>query len=211
MGFRKIAIGIIAVAWLGVTAFNAVGQESDDLELSAEDNTLTESTGPVYYESHAGDFNIRFPGGCAKTIERIPIDPDPDVEKDFILVAVHVFCDREGFSGEGCSVTAYVDDDVDTEPSVDSGFVGARVQAVLATFKANVVTQKPYHLVIEDGPMMDGVDVLATGPENKGQIWVRGLLVEGDAYILTAWRSDGPLALDQDFVSFFESFRAHGS
>ncbi|MBU8869777.1 MAG: hypothetical protein KOO60_02770 [Gemmatimonadales bacterium] len=223
MIFMQVIIGVLAAAWMAGATDNGsepiVGQETgpvaeqapDEPEISIEGNTLTESTKPVFFESYAGDFNIRFPGGCAKTRERIPVDDNPDVEKNHLQIATHVFCDRQGYSGEGCSVTAYVDDDLNAEPSADVSFVTRRVQAVLAKFGSKVIDQKPFHEIIEGGPRMEGLDVLASGPENKGQIWVRGLLVEGDVYILTAWRSQGQLALDPEFTAFFDSFRPHGS
>lgn len=222
MVFWKLIMGIVAVAWLGSAgqvagqaaeqnAEENIGQSTSESDSStAEENPVTESTRPVFFESYAGDFNITFPSGCAKTRERIPVDDSPDVQKSTLPMAVHVFCDRQGHTGEGCSVSAYVDHDLNADPSGDPSFVMNRVQAILNKYGVGIFQQKPYHEVIENGPRLEGVDVLATDSENKGQVWVRGLLVEGDVYILAAWRSQGQLALDPEYVAFFDSFRPHG-
>lgn len=205
MTHRRVSTIVLAALWLaGVAAF---AQEAD--EPSPPDNAVTETTGQVYYESAAGDFVVRFPSGCARLHERTPIEDWMENEESAPQMTIHVFCDRAERRGEGFSVTAYVDEDLDNGQPADPQFVVVRVEAVLAEYGVQIVKQKPYHVVVEDGPRMEGLDVLATDAEKLGQVWVRGLLVEGDVYLLVAWRVDGELAFDPEVVDFFDSFRAH--
>ena len=178
------------------------------LEDVKSNNTLTEITGSVFYESVAGDFEIRLPSGCSSYRERIPSGSAGD-DIEMVRMALFMYCDREGRTNEGCSVAAYVDTDLDSGTPASPEFVHARIQSVLQKYGAHVVNQRQYRRVLEDGPLMEGVDVLATDAQSQGQVWIRGLLVEGDVYLLTAWRMVGQLAEDPEIVEFFESFRAH--
>ncbi len=206
-----ILIGIVltlTAVWAGAQDTEAEAPK-DDLDGVDSNNELIEVTGPVLYESAAGDFSVRFPPGCATYRERTMDQESLPEDYDLVSMTVYTYCDRKGRSNEGCSVAAYVDRDLEDGPPADSGFVLQRTQAVLKQYGVQVLHQKPYHRELKDGPTLEGVDVLATDPDKTGQVWVRGLLVEGDVYMLTAWRAHGALATDPDFVHFFESFRPH--
>ena len=41
-------------------------------------------------------------------------------------------------------------------------------------------------------------------------VWIRGLLVEGDVYILAAWNKQGGVWGNPDYVDFFNSFQPWG-
>ena len=212
MFFRLLITVILVVVVSGPGS--AVGQEKDQdpafPQVEVEGNSLTDSKGPVGFSSFEGDFKVRFPGGCSMLRERTLADDFLETDEGPVRLTVHAFCNRQGRQGEGCSVTAYVDENLDAGPPADVDFVLKRVENILRKYGAKVLDQQPYHVAVEDGPFIEGVDVLAADPGNKGQVWVRGLLIEGDVYILAAWRAKGQVATDPEFVAFFDSFKAHG-
>ena len=174
------------------------------------DNDLRDVTGPVLYESADGDYQITLPPGCAIYRERRPQSADfEDDGQTQLTLTVYTYCDRSGYSNEGCSITAFVDQDLDRGPAADPGFVMNQIESTLQTFGVEILRQQPYRRQVTDGPLMEGLDVLAADPDRTGQVWVRGLLVEGDVYVLTAWRAHGELQNDPDFIRFFNSFAAH--
>lgn len=179
------------------------------LEIPQSDNEMREVTGSVLYESAEGDYSVTLPSGCAMYRERRTNPGSLDEDSDALVMTIFTYCDRKGYSNEGCSVAAYVDQDLDAGPPADPGFVLTRVQAILQEYGVEILQQKPYRRQVPDGPLMEGVDVLAADPDRTGQVWVRGLLVEGDVYLLVAWRAHGQLHVDPDYVNFFESFVAH--
>ena len=213
MIFRLLCIGTLTAAWLGCAGAvlgQAADQGSEEPEIRSLDNPVTETTDSVRYQSLEGDFEILFPRGCSKIKERTPSGGFAEDTGGLLKMTVNVFCDRRNYTGEGCAVTAYIDPDLVAGPPADPAFVLERVRAILESFGVRMLDQKPYRQVVENGPLIEGVDVLAADPENKGQVWVRGLLIEGDVYLLVAWRTEGQLAADPDYVAFFDSFRAHG-
>lgn len=196
------ALGLLLGGAGGVGA--QIGPNEDPLDRIRSDNDLTPTTRPVNYASEEGDFEVVFPGGCAKIRTRIPNSFRDDDQK-----VVHAFCDRDGREGEGCSVTAWLNVRTPAGGPPRPTNVIDRIQQMLNQFGVQASRQKPIRYETEYGALIEGVDVLADNPDGSGQVWVRGLLVEGDIYLLTAWRAAGPLAEDQDFIAFFGSFRAH--
>ena len=61
-------------------------------------------------------------------------------------------------------------------------------------------------LELEDGRRFEGLDLLAVDERNVGQVWLRGVLSEGDIYVLAAWKLAGGLFDDPDYQEFFNSF-----
>lgn len=200
---------IVAGLVLGLTAGGATAQPDTSAIEATPDNPLREVTGPVKYDSAIGDYSVTLPPGCATYRERMMDVAGAPEGHDALLMTVYTYCDRQGYSNEGCSVAAYVDQDYEAGPPADPGFVLQRVQAILQEYGVEILQQKPYRRQVPEGPLMEGVDVLASDPDRNGQVWVRGLLVEGDVYLLTAWRTHGTLHVDPDYVNFFESFVAH--
>jgi hypothetical protein len=43
--------------------------------------------------------------------------------------------------------------------------------------------------------------------EGPGEIWIRGLLIEGDVYIFAAWNEQGGVWKNPDYIMFFNSFQ----
>ena len=41
----------------------------------------------------------------------------------------------------------------------------------------------------------------------SGEVWIRGLLVDGDIYILAAWNRRGGVWGNPDYIAFFNSFQ----
>jgi len=166
------------------------------------------SVKPVTYQNEGGDFQIIFPAGCAKLVTR---SNEPDLfggeQWDEIIQVNYVFCDRYQETGEGCSVTATFNLHSEDGSIAGSEQVIPRVEAILAQYGAEVVSQKAIMKEFGNGTMIEGVEVLARPGMGSGEVWVRGLLVEGDIYILTAWNIEGGVWKNPDYIAFFNSFQ----
>ena len=209
-----IGILVLCVSGLAGTVFGQGTEQAPDATTTGNetpDNPVTDALDPVYFDSFDGDFEVRFPGGCSRVRERIPKENAEIEAAGYLRMTVHASCDRQGYMGEGCSVTAFVDPDLGSGPPADEAFVIERIEMILKQYGVTIQEQRPYHAEPEDGPVVDGLDVLATDPDKKGQVWVRGMLIEGDVYILVAWRTMGQLAYSKDYIEFFDSFKAHSS
>jgi hypothetical protein len=93
----------------------------------------------------------------------------------------------------------------------DGGMAGpdeviARLEEQLGRFGVRVVEQSPIARELEDGRRFEGLDLLAVDERNVGQVWLRGVLSEGDIYVLAAWKLAGDLFDDPDYREFFNSF-----
>lgn len=209
MAIRLLVIAVLAPLALASVAFSPALAQAPVIG-SGNDNSVSKTIGPVQHESVEGDFSVLFPSGCGDIHERVK-DPQSGEEfKHIIQLTAGAYCERNGAEGEGCSVAAYIDTEPEIGRPANPAFVLDRVQEALQKYSAEILFQKPYRIEVPDGPLMVGVDVLASDADKKGQVWVRGLLVEGDVYVLIAWRAHGELAVDPEIVNFFESFIAHG-
>jgi len=175
----------------------AVGGEPDNL-----------SVNPVVYINEGGDFQITFPRGCGKLVTRAN---EPDLfageEWDDIVQVSYVFCDRFQKEGEGCSVKSTFNlHDKDGDMAGPEQVV-PRVESALKHFQASIVKQESVKKQFENGIQVEGVEILARPENSKGEVWIRGLLVEGDIYILTAWKDQGGLWKDPEYMMFFNSFQ----
>jgi hypothetical protein len=166
------------------------------------------SPNPVVYQNEGGDFQVVFPGGCGRLVTR---SNEPDLfggeQWDDIIQVSHVFCDRYQKAGEGCSVTATFNLQSKDGSIAGPEQVTPRVEATLAEYGANIVSQTTIQKEFENGVVIEGVEVLARPEMGKGEVWIRGLLVEGDIYILTAWNNQGGVWKNPDYITFFNSFQ----
>lgn len=167
---------------------------------------LTED--PVLYEEANGEFQILFPRGCGKIVTRAN---EPDLfggeQWEDIIQVSHVYCDRFQVEGEGCSVTAIFNSHGEDGSMAGPEQVIFRVQGVLSDFGADIVDQKAIRKEFDNGILVEGVEVMAKPEEGPGEVWIRGLLVDGDIYILAAWNKQGGAWGNRDYVSFFNSFQ----
>jgi hypothetical protein len=164
------------------------------------------SMNPQNHSSVEGDFRIIFPGGCGKLVTRIPADDAPDVDGMPAIQVIYTFCDRYQKKGEGCSVASYFN-----VTSEDGGYPGPdqvteRIITSLKLLNATIKEQAPVRKELPDGTVMEGLDVRAADASEEATVWVRGILYEGDIYIMTAWKKDGNLWYDEDYITFFNSF-----
>lgn len=177
-------------------------------KLSAPNEPENLSVKPQLYSNENGDFQITFPGGCAKLVTRAN---EPDLfggeEWDDIIQVTYVYCDRYQVQGEGCSVKATFNLHGEGGTIAGPEHVVSRVENALKHFQANVVKQDAISKKFENGILIEGVEILAKPEDGPGEVWVRGLLVEGDIYILTAWNEEGGLWKDPEYHTFFNSFQ----
>ncbi len=184
----------------------AWGQSGLPDRVGTEDNQAYLNRDPVSYVSEEGGFSVVFPTGCGKIVVKEPSDFPVDGEGNPLPVSYVTYCDRFQQKGEGCSVTAFFN-----VHGADGGPAGPpqvveRVQRMLGTMGLTVSRQKTLHRELPDGTVLEGVDVLANETAGVGESWVRGVLHNGDIFLLTAWKSDGSLATDPDYIAFFNSF-----
>lgn len=185
----------------------AWAQSAEIGTVQSTDNPLVMGQKPVAFSSEEGDFRVTFPSGCGKMVTRVPSEDPPDVDGVPAVRIVATFCDRNQQKGEGCSVTSHFNVTTAKGGYPESDQVVERVVRTLETM--NVSIQKQTHLRRElpDGTIIEGLDVFASDESGVGQTWVRGLLYEGDIFILAAWKSSGGLWGDPSYITFFNSFQ----
>ena len=210
---RKILTGYLAALCLVLTlpaVASDPAREKVDSPAQDDPSGIPEelSQDPVLFSNENGDFQILFPGGCGKIVTRAN-EPDlfgGEQWQDIIQVS-HAYCDRFQEKGEGCSVTAVFNVQGEDELMAGPEHVISRVEGVLSEFGANVVSQKAIKKDFGNGIVVEGVEVMAKPEKGPGEVWVRGLLTDGDIYILAAWNKRGGLWGNPDYVSFFSSFQ----
>lgn len=213
MNFKKTARGMLAAMILAfalpATASDpARNQDSQAVPGSTSGDPENLSVDPVLFANEGQDFQILFPGGCGKLVTRYN---EPDLfggeEWDEIIQVNHVFCDRYQKDGEGCSVTATFNLHNEDGSMAGPQHVISRVEEMLGEFGAMVVKQSALKKDFGEGVVVEGVEVWANDESGPGQVWIRGLLVDGDVYILAAWNQQGGVWDNPDYIAFFNSFQ----
>ncbi len=210
---KKIVIGFVALLLLATSLPAAASDPARDQETEPAKGPVREepekfSTDPVVYTNENGDFQITFPGGCGKLVTR---SNEPDLFGgelwDDIVQVNYVFCDRFQKDGEGCSVTATFNLHDEDGSMAGSKHVISRVESSLEQFGAKIISQQVLKKDFGNGIIAEGVDVTAKPDEGPGEVWVRGLLIDGDIYILAAWNKQGGVWKNSDYITFFNSFQ----
>ncbi len=196
--FFLIVLLLPALAW---------GQVNDSQMDVSSDNPVTIGEKPVAFSSYEGNFRITFPSGCGKVVTRVPSEELPDVDGLPAVKITATYCDRFEKKGEGCSVTSYFNVTNDEGGYPESQQVIDRVLKFLKSMSVTIQKQLPVSKEFPDGTIIEGLDVFASESSGSGQAWVRGLIYEGDIYILSAWKSTGDLWSNPEFVTFFNSFQ----
>lgn len=206
-------------AWTGVMALAIIlapvvllvpgvwAQTEGNTLTGSEENPLTPVEDSFSFASEDGDFRVIWPSGCANLRTRSPIQDDysdSDGEKEYPVI---VTCDRYGEKGEGCSVTA-----IFNVKSISGGPVGPaevipRLKKMLKSLGAQIQKQKPIRKDFGDGAVAEGIDIQAAQPQGVGQVWLRGLVVHGDVYIMAAWDLGGQVWDNPEYITFFNSFQ----
>jgi hypothetical protein len=199
----KLLILLPVLWWLGALA-PAVAQEAPAPPEEPTDLSLE----PVTFTNETQDFRVIFPSGCGKLVAR---SNEPDYWAgetwDDIIRVTTVYCDRYQVEGEGCSLNATFNLPGDDGPMAGPAQVIELVEEVLQAFSAKIVNQHIIKKEFDNGTRAEGVELFARDEMGKGEVWIRGLLVEGDIYVLTAWNEEGGLWNHPDYKAFFNSFQ----
>ena len=185
----------------------AVAQEQDPAVTGSQENPTTLSDEAIPFSSGEGEFRVVFPPGCAKLVSKTSDDQasqDPDHPN--VLVTI-TYCDRFQKKGEGCSVSSFFNVQGKDGEGAGTEQVIERIGKFLKTMKVNVNHEYPIKKMLPDSSVVQGFDVLASDPAGVGQAWIRGLLYQGDIYVMSAWNSSGGLWDDPEFQNFFNSFQ----
>jgi hypothetical protein len=202
---NKLGILVAAVLLGAVLAGGngLAGVKSPTLS-SSDENPLMPMDRPFDFTSQEGDFQITWPGGCGKLRTRSLVDDGTSQDKEH---PVFVSCDRNGEEGEGCSVSVLFNvKGADGGPAGPAEVV-ARMESMLVKFGAEIKRQAPLKKDFGDGLVVEGLDLQAAQTGGAGQVWLRGLLVYGDIYILAAWDLGGQLWGNPEYATFFNSFK----
>ncbi|HPF69737.1 MAG TPA: hypothetical protein PLQ13_03625 [Candidatus Krumholzibacteria bacterium] len=194
----KTVIIIAAAALLAVAP--ASGQVS-----GTGDNAPELITAPYDYRSEQGQFSVTWPSGCGE-LRRREYPGDPKADPFERVSGYSVSCDQNKEHGRGCAVSV-----VWNEKSADGGMPGpeqviARMEEHMRTLGVTIVRQQPIGRELADGTRIEGLEIQAARPDGAGQAWLRGLLYQGDIFLLSAWKLEGGLWDDPEFQQFFDSF-----
>ena len=179
----------------------------DEMQKST-DNRLQPAEGPVKFASEEGAFTVIFPSGCAKVATRMKDDPlSGGGPMGARFSTVFVFCDRNEEKGEGASVTSlFFNRDLEDNLATPDDVI-EQLKYMLEQYGAQVVKQTPIRKQLDEDHFIEGLELLAQSPDGKSHVWLRGLLDNGDIFILAAWKVDGGLWDDPEYAAFFNSFK----
>ncbi len=204
---RPLNLILLLTFVLGLLAGTAAAQDQVKGITGDPDNPLTPINQSFQYTSDDGDFRVIWPSGCSSLKTRSPAEENFTETGEPGEFPVMVVCDRYGKEGQGCSVTALFNAQSQDGGPVGPAEVTNRVENLLREFGAEIKRQSPLQKDFGDGLMVTGLDVLAAQSGGSGQVWVRGLLVRGDIYIMAAWDLGGNLWDDPEYANFFNSFQ----
>ena len=162
-------------------------------------------TEPYEYVSDKGEFKVTWPSGCGELTRREKVS-DPDVDPFDEVFVYNVYCDQRGQHGVGCGIMVIFNlKDADGGPAGPTEVV-ARLEEHMKLLGVNVEKQHPIRREMPDGTVVEGLEIRAREPEGAGEAWMRGLLHQGDVFLLSAWNMSGGLFGDPEFLTFFNSF-----
>ncbi|MGD9546613.1 MAG: hypothetical protein AB7V45_03595 [Candidatus Krumholzibacteriia bacterium] len=195
---------LATAALLGAASATA----TDPQITTTSDNATVDQNNPYLYSSSLGDFRVMMPTGCAKVKQLYNEqdqlgDDDPDIEA---VQVIAVTCDRFEEQGQGCSVTAFFNLTDGRGGPAGPNEVTRQLRKVLKQMDALVTSEQFISGEFGPGRQGEGVDVRATSGDGVGEVWLRGLLVEGAVYLLSAWDVEGGLWDDPLIQQFFNSF-----
>ena len=162
-------------------------------------------TEPYEYVSQKGEFKVTWPSGCGE-LRRRENDGNPDVDPFERVVIFNVYCDQNGQHGVGCQVTAVFNLQGEDGAPAGPPQVVREMEEQMKTLGVNIERQQPIRREMPDGTVVEGLEILAREPEGSGEAWLRGLIHEGDVFLLSAWNMSGGLFADPEYQAFFNSF-----
>jgi hypothetical protein len=153
---------------------------------------------PGYGQDHAeAGFHVFWPSGCAGVKEQVSARPTEYAQREWVYTCTHPDDLRHGVRVLRMQEAS---DEHGNPPH--PRFVVGLVQDHLALFSVRVIRQRP----LEFGGFQ-GVDVHGQEPDGAGEVWVRGLLLGTDVFILMAWNRAGGVFENPEIHRFFDSFR----
>jgi len=191
-----LAVG--AVAAMGSDTRPAIGGKDGQ-------NAPRLLTEPYEYTSDEGGFKVMWPSGCGELRRREP-NYDPDADPFEIVYVSNVYCDQFGQHGRGCAVTSIVNLKGPDGGPPGPAEVVSRMEEHMQTLSVNVVKQTAVQKAMPNGTVIEGLDIRAKPPNSGGEAWLRGLLYEGQIFLLSAWNIEGELWEDPEIQAFFNSF-----
>ena len=160
----------------------------------------------VTFRSPEDDFTVDFPEGCDRiraTAPSMTQQQDSLSEQDVL----YAYCDRGKEPGQGASVTVFYAMTAEDGRSAGPADVVELIGKALVAKGVQVVHQTEIEKEFPGGALAEGTDIFAQEPGGAGQVWIRGLLVDGVIYLLEAWNQAGGLWEDPDYQNFFNSFK----
>ncbi len=197
MTARILVVILLAGLWAAAAAAQTVGGNDPNRPELVQD--------PYEYVSSKGEFKVTWPSGCGELTRRETAD-NPDVDPFEQVLVFNVYCDQNGRHGVGCAVTS-----IFNLKGQDGGMPGppeviSRLEDQMKSLGVRIVRQQPIRKELPDGSVVEGLDIQAKEPEGPGEAWLRGLLHDGDVFLLSAWKVTGGLWGDAEFQDFFSSF-----
>ncbi len=184
----------------------ATASGTDPLVTTTSDNPTFDQNEPYLYSSTLGDFRVMMPTGCAQ-VRQLYNEQEGDDAPDIDAVQVlAVTCDRFEEKGKGCSVTAFFNLTDGRGGPAGPSEVTRQVRKVLKQMDAWVKSEQFISGEFAPGRKGEGIDVRAASGDGVGEVWLRGLLVDGAVYLLAAWDVQGGLWDDPLIQQFFNSF-----
>jgi hypothetical protein len=166
------------------------------IQLPAPADTAATLGGKVFRHPEA-NFNIYWPTGCERVQQRMAEEPTERAEREVIT-----FCDRPEASYRVIYYGGARDSRGDP---AHPRLVVAIIEQQLAEEEMQTIRQRPLQ-----GDGMQGVDVHARRGDGSRFLWIRGLLVGTDVYILTVAGPEEGIFMSGETREFFESFTLGG-
>lgn len=195
-------LAVLAAGGAGATA-PVAGNGQAPVKTQSFEN-LPDAASSIRFTSKEGRFSIIFPSGCAKVRSRVRVGGGSKSLEAANLVFTN--CDRTNRRNEGCSVTVHLAGARDLAPAAATEKVLEYVRQVLAGYGVKPTAQTPLRREFGEHGVVEGIEIVARPEGNVGDICVRGLLHDGDIYVLTAWKATGNMADDPEYAQFFQSF-----
>ena len=189
----SVLVGLLLVVACGGDDDTAVTER--DTSTAAAD-TSAAAPGLVRHHREAG-FQVYWPSGCDKLNEQASGHATRRAAREFIFT-----CDQDGKLLKGLSIRVLQQAHGRNDTPPGPPLVVSMIEAQVRRFGVQTVRQRPLQSADSEG-----MDVQAAEPHGDDKLWIRGLLIGQDIYLLMAWSGESDLFEDPETVNFFASFR----
>lgn len=197
-----LVLSVVQPAW---SALPIPKQQPAGPSTTSSFNDLPDSRNPIEYTSPDGQFSTTFPTGCARLQTKMNMSPDGAAGTD--VRVVFVTCERAQATGEGCLINARLGVARNLSGKAAADSVMTEIGELLAGYGVTPARQTPIRRDFGPHGIVEGLDVQAHPQSGTGDVWIRGLLRDGDMYFLIAWKTAGGLFTDPEYALFFDAFR----